>query len=323
MSKCPGFLLLLIIVLLPAHVFSWGFFAHQRINRLAVFTLPPEMIGFYKKHIIYITENAVNPDKRRYVVKAEGPRHFIDLDVYGDSARAKLPRAWQPAVALYGEDSLHRHGILPWHIGLVKFQLTEAFKHHDVPAILRLSADLGHYLADACVPLHTTRNYNGQFTNQHGIHGFWESRLPELLAQHYDFFVGPAVYIAKPQQMAWDIVFRSNAALDSVLRFEKEVAAQLPEDKKYTFEERNNITVKTYSKAFSLNYHQKLKGQVERQMRYAVWLLGSFWYTCWVDAGQPDLANLQPLTPAQLQALEAERQQLKPALVPDRPHESQ
>ena len=323
MIKKAGFLFILLILLPLANVFSWGFFAHQRINRLAVFTLPPEMIRFYKKHIIYISENAVNPDKRRYAVKAEGPRHFIDLDVYGDSVRYKLPRVWQEAVAKYGEDSLSKHGVLPWHLSLVKYQLTEAFKQHDVPAILRLSADLGHYLADACVPLHTTRNYNGQFTNQHGIHGFWESRLPEFLANGYDFFVGPAVYVAKPQQKVWEIVFRSNAALDSVFRFEKEVAAQLPDDKKYTFEERNNITVKTYSKAYTTGYHHKLKGQVERQMRYAVWLLGSFWYTCWVDAGQPDLNNLQPLTEEQKMQLEEERRQLKQMVVPDRPHETE
>src|SRR5215210_4761028 len=103
MSRRLGFLFLLFVFLLPVNVFSWGFFAHQRINRLAVFTLPPEMIRFYKQHLVYVTENAVNPDKRRYVVKAEGPRHFIDLDVYGDSAQTKLPRAWQAAVTLLGE----------------------------------------------------------------------------------------------------------------------------------------------------------------------------------------------------------------------------
>jgi len=69
----------------------WGFFGHQRINRLAVFTLPPEIFKFYKLHIDYITENAVNPDQRRYAVKEEAPRHFIDLDNYSDSLRKKLP----------------------------------------------------------------------------------------------------------------------------------------------------------------------------------------------------------------------------------------
>ena len=34
---------------------GWGFFGHKRINRYAVFTLPPEMLGFYKHHIEQIT----------------------------------------------------------------------------------------------------------------------------------------------------------------------------------------------------------------------------------------------------------------------------
>ena len=39
---------------LPKHeAKSWGFYGHKKINRMAVFTLPPEMLGFYKKHIEY------------------------------------------------------------------------------------------------------------------------------------------------------------------------------------------------------------------------------------------------------------------------------
>lgn len=300
---------LLVLGLLPARLQSWGFFAHQQINRLAVFTLPPEMIGFYKQHITYLSEQAVNPDKRRYRVAAEAPRHYIDLDAYGDSAQKRLPVTWSAALEQFGADSLHRHGVVPWHLNLMKYQLTEAFRQHDVLAILRLSADLGHYVADACVPLHTTRNYNGQFSKQHGIHGLWESRLPELFAGGYDFFTGPASYLPRVQQKAWEIVWRSHAALDSVFRLERETAASLPEDKKYSFEERGGSIVKTYSRAYATTYHQKLSGQVERQMRLAVALVGSFWYTCWVDAGQPDLRNLQPLSPAQQEALEIERQQ--------------
>jgi len=322
MIKRIGFLFILIGFFYPVNTFSWGFFAHQRINRLAVFTLPPEMVGFYKKNIVYITENAVNPDRRRYAVLAEGPRHFIDLDVYGDSALTKLPYFWPEAVKQLGADTLQRHGIVPWHISLVKYQLTEAFKQHDVAAILRISADLGHYVADACVPLHTTRNYNGQFTNQHGIHGLWESRLPELLSNQYDFFIGPAVYIPNPSQQAWEIVARSHAALDSVLQMERELGTAFPEDKKYGFAERGNITVKTYSSGFATAYHQKLSGQVERQMRYAIKMVGAFWYTCWVDAGQPDLNNLQPLTEEQKKALLFEKELLKPTIAPERPHEN-
>src|SRR5687767_296569 len=82
-SEC----LLKLVIVIPFILSSWGFFGHERINRLAVFTLPPEMILFYKKHIRDIEEASVNPDRRRYAVPGEAPRHYIDLDDYGDSAQ--------------------------------------------------------------------------------------------------------------------------------------------------------------------------------------------------------------------------------------------
>ena len=59
---------------------NWGFYGHKKINRLAIFTLPSEMFGFYKEHVEYITEHAVDPDKRRYAMDGEAPCHYIDLD---------------------------------------------------------------------------------------------------------------------------------------------------------------------------------------------------------------------------------------------------
>lgn len=268
---------------------AWGFFAHQRINRLAVFTLPPEMITFYKQNIVYITENSINPDKRRYAVEGEAPKHYIDIDIYGDSAIYKMPRNWNDAVAKYTEDTLMAYGINPWWVNKMKYQLTEAFKRMDAKSILRISADLGHYIADGNVPLHTTHNYNGQATNQRGIHGFWESRLPELYSDEYDYFVGVAEYVKNPQLRAWQGITAAHLALDSVLKFEKELTNKFAEDKKYGFEERNGITVRVYSKEFSKAYHDALAGQVERRMRAAIKMIGDFWYTSWVDAGQPNI----------------------------------
>ncbi|TGE27586.1 zinc dependent phospholipase C family protein [Hymenobacter metallicola] len=304
MRKTITLILLLLVVLLPQRPQAWGFFGHRLINRLSVFTLPPEMVGFYKSNIDYLTENATRPDSRRSVVPGEAPRHFLDVDVYGDSALTRLPHNWADAVAKYGEDSLLKHGIVPWQVVKMKYQLTDAFKQRDADRILSLSADMGHYIADACVPLHTTHNYNGQLTGQRGIHGFWESRLPEILSANYDFFVGQPVYLKNPTQTIWDAVARSNAAVDSVLRFEKELTAQFAEDRKFGFEERGNQTVRVYSRDFTNEYHQRLNGQVERQMRLAVKLVSSYWYTCWVDAGQPDLGKL-PRT-----ASETEKQRL-------------
>ena len=284
---------LLILLFIP--VFSkgdtWGFFAHQKINRLAVFTLPPELIGFYKQNIQYLTEKAINPDKRRYVNKAEAPRHYIDIDAYGDSAIYKMPRYWNDAVEIYSEDTLNAYGIVPYHIKKVSFWLIEAFKNKDADQILRLSADIGHYIADANVPLHTTENYNGQLTGQYGIHGFWESRLPELFFDGYDLLTGKAEYVADLQLYAWDAVVGAHEALDSVLLFEKQLTRKYPESKKYGYEERGQRTVRTYSYPFSRDYHRRLNGMVERRMKASIKMVGNFWMSCWVKAGQPDLSE--------------------------------
>ncbi len=289
-------------------VFGWGFYGHYMINRMAIFSLPPEMFGFYKLHHQYLIENSVNPDKRRYAVVGEAPRHFIDLDVYGDSALYKMPRYWQQAIDKYGEDTLMAHGVVPWHIQLMKHQLTEAFNAKDTKKILRLSADMGHYIADAHVPLHTTHNYNGQLTGQRGIHGLWESRLPELYAKNYNFFVGKASYINNTQESAWKAVASAHLALDSVFTFESDVSNRFPDDKKFSFEQRGATIMKVYSEEFSQAYHQMLAGQVERQMRASVKMIADMWYTCWVDAGQPNLDGLKnaSFTKKELELIEKE-----------------
>jgi hypothetical protein len=282
---------------------GWGSFAHKQINKHAVFTLPPAMFGFYKEHIHFITENAVNPDKRRYVVEGEEPRHYIDLEYYGDSVPWEAFQYWPQAVDKYAKEALMQHGILPWHIYRMKHALTEAFQKRDGYQILRLSADIGHYIADANVPLHTSENYNGQLTGQEGIHGLWETRLPELFIDSYGFFTGRAEYVSNPQKSAWEAIITAHKAVDNVLSLEKELSKYFPASKKYSFEQRGSMLQKVYSMAYAQAYHTLLDGQVERQMRASVKMVGDFWLTCWVDAGQPDLdALLQlPLSEDQLQ----------------------
>lgn len=274
---------------------AWGFFAHRKINRMAVFTLPPEMIGFYKQNIDYITEHAVDPDKRRYASEDEAPRHYIDIDHYapkGANPFDSVPKRWKDAVTKYSEDTLKAYGIVPWHISVMVGRLREAFEKNNVDAILRLSADLGHYVGDSHVPLHATVNYNGQLTGQKGIHAFWESRLPELFHEDYDYMVGRADYIKDPLDYAWTAVHGSFWAKDSVLDFDRELTKTFPEDQKYAFETRGRVLMKQYSVEYATAYNKMLGGMVERRMRRAIKAVGSLWYTAWVDAGQPDLDAL-------------------------------
>lgn len=281
------------VLLLWQHAFCWGFYAHQKINYYAVFLLPPQMLLFYKQNIQFLSEHAVDPDKRRYLIAQEGARHYIDINEYGTYPYSNLPHRWDSAVAKFGEDTLQSHGIVPWWIQTVKFRLTNAFKEKDAAKILKISADIGHYIADAHVPLHANSNHNGQLTNQRGIHGFWESRIPELLAEkEWSFFIGKAEYISNTQDFIWKRVLESAAASDTVLKAEKDLSLQFAADKRYAFEERNGVVQRQYSSGYSITYNKVLNGMVERRMRQSIYAVASFWYTAWVDAGQPDLSKL-------------------------------
>ncbi|HSH68103.1 MAG TPA: zinc dependent phospholipase C family protein [Bacteroidia bacterium] len=259
---------------------------------MAVFTLPDGLIGFYKQHINFISQHAVDPDKRRYTSEEEAARHYIDLDHYGKHALDSVPHSWKKAITQYSEDTLKAYGIVPWHIEKMIVRLTEAFRSENLDLILHYSADLGHYIADAHVPLHTTENYNGQLTNQKGIHGFWESCIPELKSEYYSYWVGHARYIDKTNDCIWTIISQSHAAVDSVLTFEKKLSDSYAPDKKYSFETRGSTVMKTYSQEYTTDYDLLLNGMVERRMRSAIITIGNLWYTAWVNAGKPDLKNL-------------------------------
>ncbi|MFN9502560.1 MAG: zinc dependent phospholipase C family protein [Chryseotalea sp.] len=271
----------------------WGFFGHKTINNHAVYCLPMPLTAFYKKNQTYLKEASVNPDKRRMLVVGEEARHYIDLDRYGDSAKTALPVYWNKAVEKYGEDVLQENGIVPWHIYAQYNKLRDAFILKDAKTVLRISADLGHYLADAHVPLHTTSNYNGQLTNQHGIHAFWESRLPEIFSVGYTYWTGKATYVADPQNKAWEIVWDTHALVDSVLLIEAELTATFA-GAKFSFEQRGQQLVKVYSREFANAYHCRLNGMVENQMKKAIHTIASFWYSAWIDAGQPDVNTMIP-----------------------------
>lgn len=287
------FLILIACIIQTQFAFAWGFYGHKLINHQAVFLLPPQMLVFYKKNIDYITTHATDPDKRRRLLPYEAPRHYIDIDYYGKYPYTELPRHWNDAVKKYTIDTLEANGIVPWWIQVMERKLTDAFKEKDVNKILKISADLGHYVADAHVPLHASSNHNGQLTGQEGIHGFWESRIPELLAEkEWNFFIGQAEYLNNPLDFTWQRILESAAAADTVLKVEKALSLKIPTDQQYSFEKKNGKAVKQYSSYYALLYNKALNGMVERRMQQSIYAVACFWYTAWVNAGQPDLTTL-------------------------------
>ena len=195
---------------------DWGFYAHKKINQIAIYTLPPEMILYFKKNHEFIVSQAVGPDNRRSFVMGEDAKHYIDLDRYATLGNPLdiLPQKWVDAIQKFPKDSLQAHGIAPWNLEATYRKLVHSFKHKNINAILKNAADLGHYCGDIHVPLHTTQNYNGQLTGQRGIHGLWESRLPEIFGEEYDYFVDSIHYIPNVLQFGWKIIAHTNQKVD-------------------------------------------------------------------------------------------------------------
>ncbi len=277
-------------LIFPKTALSWGFYSHRVINRHAVFCLPSGMIGFYKKHIEYLTEHSIDPDKISRVDPDEAPRHYIDMEYFGNPD--DIPLYWKDAVKKYGEDSLKSFGVLPWHISTMLFRLTEAFKEQDAFRILMLSARIGHYVADATMPLHTTKYYNGRTPEERGIHAFWETRIPELFASDFQFFVGKAEYIENGQIKAWELVHATHAQVDTVYVVYENLLKAFPSDKIYVYDTRGTVTKRNYSREFAEAFEKQSNMMIERNMKLAVISVASFWYTAWVNAGQPDLDRL-------------------------------
>lgn len=287
------FVCLIPLLLFHFRVFCWGFYMHEKINYHAVFLLPPQMMILFKPNIGFISEHAVDPDKRRYVVSGEGAHHYLDIDHYGDYPFSELPRDYKMAIQKFSNDTLQAYGIVPWWIQIMMGRLTRAFQEKDKHAILKNAAEIGHYIADAHVPLHVCSNHNGQLTHQEGIHAFWESRIPELFAESdWDFFIGKAEYIPDLSKFIWARILESAAAADTVLNCEKEINSLVGSDQKYAFEERRGKLVKQYSTAYATIYEKKLDHMIERRMRQSIFAVASCWYTAWVNAGQPPLDRL-------------------------------
>jgi hypothetical protein len=308
-SSIKTFFIVVFLVFVQLPSFSWGFFSHKLINKYAVFLLPPEMIGFYKKHIDYLIAHSVDPDKRSHTVEGEAQKHYIDIDVYGDNPFEVVPKRWKDAVAKYSEDTLQKYGIVPWWIEKMFYQLVHAFKEKDVDKIFWISANLGHYIADANVPLHTTQFYDGKKPYQKGVHALWESRLPELFAKDYDYFIGRAQYIPNPLEAAWKMVERSHRQMDTVLNVFDSLFLHYNPNQIYIVEERNGAIKKQFSKEFCETYDRFLHQMVYRNLRNSMLMVASFWYSAWVMAGQPNLDEL--LDKDISQAMQKEQEELE------------
>ncbi|HSU26741.1 MAG TPA: zinc dependent phospholipase C family protein [Chitinophagaceae bacterium] len=286
-----------ILLFMGIHLLSsWGFLVHKTVNQLAVYQLPIKMRPFFFSNMNYIVENAIRPDQRRNTDSTEAPKHFIDLEAYGDSAAWKMPMDWDQAVKQYSKDTLLKYGYVPYHIIVMKDRLTHALRNNLKDSILFYATDLGHYIGDANVPLHTSINYDGQLSDQKGLHSLWESMIPEMEIDQYSLKgQRKAEYLKDPKLAVWQAIRHAHTLLKDVFSQEKQASAGFSDSTKFRVQVRRGREVKSFTSEFAKSYSKRLGNTIQEQIMNSANMIADFWYTAWVDAGKPDLDNISNL----------------------------
>jgi hypothetical protein len=293
MNKLKNWIRLSVLTIAIIGLSSWGFLVHKTIHQLAVYQLPSTIAPFFYANMEKLVFDAARPDIRRNTDSTEATKHFIDIEAYGENAIRKMPLEWESAIKVYAKDSLLKYGYVPYQVIFTHQKLVEAFKMKNKDSIVFYAADLGHYIGDAHVPLHTTLNYDGQLTDQKGLHSLWESMIPELEIGNYNLYTNhKAKYLNKPSLAIWKAVRKANELLPEMLLKEKEVTQQFTDAEKFRVQMRRGKEVKSYTTAFAKAYASSLKNSINNQLLASSSLIADFWYTAWVDAGKPDLSSL-------------------------------
>ena len=281
--RATAALLFVALLGLPTSSAAWGFAAHRWVNRKAVATLPGPLRALFAANADYLAEHSIDPDLWRAAGDtAEGPSHYLDMDAFGVYPFDAIPRIEAEHLAKHGREAGER-GRVPWRTAEVYRDLVAAFRERDPARILRHAAVLGHYVGDAHVPLHSVLNYDGQLTDQAGVHGRWEADLFERFERQLDAVArpSPARRVADPVAFVFAVLIESNASSRQTLASDRASAgerdyADSPEDDRY-------------DDAYYSRLYEREGPRLAARLGAAATGVGSLWLSAWEEAGRPPL----------------------------------
>lgn len=264
--KLPALLSLALILM------SWGYTGHYKINNSASLSFTPEMEQFMA-WAVTLAEHASDADDRKDIDPDESPRHYIDIDNYpGFLAEGRIPQTYDSVVALYGEAFVIEQGVLPWATLKTYDSLVNCFLRHDWVKAVLFASDLGHYVADAHMPLHITRNYNGQFSGNNGIHSRYESAMVNTYINQIIYTGDEISFIEDVNGYVFSYLYSNYIYVDSVLAaddYAQGVAGNTSsaEYRQALWEKSKSFTVPLFSLASNA--------------------LAELIYSAWTEAGKP------------------------------------
>ena len=163
-------------------------------------------------------------------------------------------------------------GILPWAIMNTFDSLQTAFQNNQFHKAMLFAADLGHYVGDMHMPLHLTRNYNGQYTGQTGVHSRFESNMINTYNAQIVYSGDSLIYINDVSDFVFNMLYNNYSYVDSVLKADSLAKAFAG----------NTTSSAYYSKMWELS-----KGFTTKLFKDASHKLTCLIYTAWINAGSP------------------------------------
>ena len=268
-------LLHIVLIVSAAVVFcGWGYNGHKIINKTAVYSFSGEMAQFQVWQSL-LEQHASDADDRKSTDPTEGPKHYIDIDNYPEFiSSGHIPHSFDSAVALHGLNFVMDQGILPWAIIAAYDSLLQSFTRKDWTKAVLFAADLGHYVADAHMPLHITRNYNGQYTGQTGIHSRYESSMINRYYTQINYSSDTALFIPNISEYVFLFIYNNYLYKDSLLS--ADLAAK-------------TAAGNTTSDLYYLKMWEFTSGFTTALFKNASDFLASIIYSAWVTAGKPSL----------------------------------
>ena len=274
--------LILAASLVPAPAQAWGAVAHRYIMRRAIELLPPAIKPFFERNRDELVLRANDPDLWRVVgFEDEPPNHQIDfgVDDYGPYPFAALPREYDAAVEKFGVATVRRHGLLPWRMMEEFGNLRRVFQgfprnqaYVEGNTVL-FAAALSHYIQDADQPLHVHNNYDGQLSDQHGLHSRFETELFERFESRMTINPPPLRAVATAREFIFDIALASHQLVPKILEADREAIAGKD----------------AYDDAYFDSFFTRIRQVLEQQLAGAISDTASAITSAWVQAGRPEL----------------------------------
>jgi hypothetical protein len=276
--------------LVPAPAHAWGFEAHRFIMDRAIALLPEALRPLFEKHRAMLVERSIDPDTWRTAgFTEEPPNHFVDLDWegYGKYPFRELPRDYTDAVEKFGVVRIREMGTLPWRAEEFYGNLRRAFEQYATNSygpfdLLFFSTTLGHYVGDAHVPFHAVWNYDGQRTNQHGIHARFERDLFERFRDRLKTSPTASKPIGDVRQFIFERLLEGTQLAPEVLKADREAIGNR----------------QVYDDAYYEAFFAGTQSVMERRLNESISAVAAVIAGAWEAAGRPAIPVEQRRAPA-------------------------